>query len=143
MLVNELMTREVEVVSPSDTLAEAARKMARLDVGALPVAESERLVGMITDRDITVRAIAEGMGPDTLVSDAMTLDVRFAYEDELVRDVAETMGEMQVRRLPVISRDKRLIGIISLGDIARLHEPTEAGEALQGISRPGGMHNNA
>ncbi len=143
MLVSELMTREVEIVGPNDTLAEAARKMALLDVGALPVAEAERLIGMITDRDITVRAVAEGMGPDTPVRDAMTIDVRFAYEDELIRDVADNMGELQVRRLPVISRDKRLVGIVSLGDIARLNEPTDAGEALQGISRPGGMHNNA
>jgi CBS domain-containing protein len=143
MLVNELMTREVEIIGPNDTLAEAARKMARLDVGALPVAEAERLVGMITDRDIAVRCVAEGMGPDTPVRDAMTIDVRYAYEDELISDVADNMGELQVRRLPVVSRDKRLVGIISLGDIARLNEPKDAGEALQGISRPGGSHNNA
>jgi CBS domain-containing protein len=143
MLVNELMTREVEIIGPNETLAEAARKMAKLDVGALPVAEAERLVGMITDRDIAVRAVAEGMGPDTPVRDAMTIDVRYAYEDELVSDVADNMGELQVRRLPVVSRDKRLVGIISLADIARLNEPTDAGEALQGISRPGGSHNNA
>jgi CBS domain-containing protein len=143
MLVSELMTREVEIIGPNETLAEAARKMARLDVGALPVAEAERLVGMITDRDIAVRAVAEGMGPDTPVRDAMTIDVRYAYEDELISDVADNMGELQVRRLPVVSRDKRLVGIVSLGDIARLNEPTDAGEALQGISRPGGSHNNA
>lgn len=141
MQVSELMTREVEMVSPQDTLARAAQKMASLDVGALPVAENDRLVGMVTDRDITVRAVARQKGPDTLVRDVMTSEVRYAYEDDDISDVAENMGDLQVRRLPVVNREKRLVGIISLGDIARLHEPTDAGEALQGISRPGGHHN--
>jgi len=133
----------VEMISPESTLQDAARKMARIDAGALPVAENERLVGMITDRDITIRAVAEGRDPaQTQVRDAMTTEVRYAFEDEEIEDVAENMAELQVRRLPVISRDKRLTGIISLGDIARLNEPSSAGVALQGISRPGGLHNN-
>lgn len=141
MNVSDYMTRDVTVVSPNDTLQHAAKIMAQIDCGVLPVGENDRLVGMITDRDMAIRAVAEGKDPvQTRVRDVMTREVRYVYEDDLISDAADTMAELQVRRLPVISREKRLVGIISLGDIAREDEPRQAGEALQGISRPGGPH---
>lgn len=144
MLVNELMTRQVELVGPNDSIQQAAKAMARIDVGVLPVAEGDRLVGMITDRDIAIRAVAEGRDPArTIVKDVMSPEVRYCFDDEEVADVADNMAEQQVRRLPVVNREKRLVGILSLADLAREREPRAAGEALQGIARPGGLHNSA
>jgi len=141
MKVSDLMTRDVELASPDDTIQQAAKSMTRIDAGILPVAENDRLVGMITDRDICVRAVAEGIDPtETPVRDVMSTEVRYCYEDDDVDDVADNMAQLQVRRLPVVTREKRLCGIISLCDIAREHEPRGTGEALQGISRPGGLH---
>jgi CBS domain-containing protein len=141
MNVCDCMTRDVSVVSPNDTLQQAAKIMGQIDAGILPVAENDRLVGMITDRDIAIRAVGEGKDPvQTRVRDVMTTEVRYVYEDDAISDAADNMAELQVRRLPVISREKRLVGIISLGDIAREDEPRQAGEALQGIARPGGQH---
>jgi CBS domain-containing protein len=103
------------------------------DCGSLPVAENERLVGMLTDRDITIRAVARGLSPqDGKVRDVMSREVRYVYDDESVRDVATVMGDLHVRRLPVLDRDKRLVGIVSLGDLA-LSKPASAGDALQSI----------
>jgi CBS domain-containing protein len=140
MNVSDCMTRDVSVVGPNDTLQQAAKIMGQLDCGVLPVGENDRLIGMITDRDIAIRAVAEGKGPQTRVREAMTTEVRYVYEDDPISDATDTMAELQLRRLPVISRAKRLVGILSLGDIAREDEPHQAGEALQGISRPGGPH---
>ena len=140
MKVSDAMTRHVRVASPGDTIRDAARIMADLDTGVLPVGENDRLVGMITDRDIAVRAVAEGRGPDTPAREVMTPDVRYCFEDDDVDDVIRTMADNQVRRLPVMNRDKRLVGIISLGDLAISQGGQEAGEALGGISRPGGEH---
>jgi CBS domain-containing protein len=141
MNVADCMTRDVTIVTPNDTIQQAARIMGQIDAGILPVGENDRLVGMITDRDIAVRAVGEGKDPaQTRVRDVMTTEVRYVYEDDVVADAADTMAELQIRRLPVINREKRLVGIISLADIAREHEPRETGEALQGISRPGGPH---
>jgi CBS domain-containing protein len=141
MNVSDCMTREVTVVSPNDTLQQAAKIMGQIDAGILPVAENDRLIGMITDRDIAVRAVGEGKNcAQTRVRDVMTSEVRYVYDDDSIEDAADNMAQLQVRRMPVISREKRLVGIISLGDIARDHEPRQAGEALQGISRPGGQH---
>ncbi|MBX5459447.1 MAG: CBS domain-containing protein [Steroidobacteraceae bacterium] len=141
MKINELMTRQVEICSPNDTIQQAARTMAKIDAGVLPVGENDRLVGMITDRDIAVRAVAEGKSPTQCrVRDVMSSEVRYCFEDDDVIEVAENMSEQQIRRLPVVNRDKRLVGIISLADIARQHGPQQAGEALQGIARPGGLH---
>jgi CBS domain-containing protein len=141
MQVSDVMTRTVEMVGPGDSIQQAAKAMARIDVGALPVAEADRLVGMITDRDIAVRAVAEGRDPArTVVKDIMSAEVRYCYDDDAVTDVADNMAEQQLRRLPVITREKRLVGIISLADIAREREPNAAGQALQGIARPGGLH---
>jgi CBS domain-containing protein len=140
MLVQDAMSRDVRTVSPETTIKEAARIMADADVGALPVAAGDRLAGMVTDRDIAVRAIAIGKGPDCTVGEVMTHDILYCHEDEDIGHISQNMAENQVRRLPVVDVDKRLVGIISLADIAREHEPRETGEALQGISRPGGPH---
>jgi CBS domain-containing protein len=133
MIISEVMTREVRIASPDDTLECAARLMETEDCGSLPVAENERLVGMLTDRDITIRAVARGLSPqDGKVRDVMSREVRYVYDDESVRDVATVMGDLHVRRLPVLDRDKRLVGIVSLGDLA-LSKPASAGDALQSI----------
>jgi CBS domain-containing protein len=144
MKVREAMTRDVRLVRPQQTIREAAHLMAELDIGALPVEENDRLVGMITDRDIAVRAVAEGKGPDTPVSDAMTRDIKYVFEDQSIEEVTRNMSEQRIRRVPVLNRDKRLVGILSLGDLA-IDESAqdEAGEALGGISRPGGQHSQS
>jgi CBS domain-containing protein len=113
--------------------------MAALDVGILPVGENDRLVGMITDRDIAVRGIAEGKGPKTKVRELMTPAVKYCFADEEVEEIASNMADIQLRRLPVLDHDKRLVGILSLSDIAVGDEPEQAAEALCGISRPSGI----
>jgi CBS domain-containing protein len=140
MKVRECMSRDVKVASPRQTIAEAAGMMSECDAGVLPVGENDRLVGMITDRDIVIRAVARNLGPTTPVRDAMSTDqVLYCYDDDDVADVAENLAEQQVRRLPVLNRDKRLVGIVSLGDIAKAAE-RKAGAAVAGITRPGGKH---
>jgi len=126
MQVSEVMTRNVECVRPGDTLQAAARKMRDLDVGPLPVCgDNDRLAGMITDRDITVRAVADGWDTTSKrVSEAMTEEVVYCFEDQDVREAARLMKERDVRRLVVLNRDKRLVGVVSLGDLA-----TETGDA--------------
>jgi CBS domain-containing protein len=141
MKVSEAMSRDVRVASPEQTIEQAARMMASLDAGVLPVGEHDRLVGMITDRDIAIRGVAQGKGPDAKVRDVMTSDVKYCYEDEEIADVTLNMADIQVRRLPVLDHSKRLVGIVSLGDVAVTNEEGLAGEALAGISRPGGEHN--
>ena len=140
MKIREAMTPDVRVANPDETIQQAARLMASLDAGVLPVGENDRLVGMITDRDIAIRAIAEGKGPDAKVRDVMTEDVKYCYEDQDVNEVTRDMADLQVRRLPVLNRDKRLVGIVSLGDIAISPDNERAADALSGISRPGGEH---
>jgi CBS domain-containing protein len=143
MKVSEVMTRDVRLIEPTQTIREAARLMAELDTGIMPVREGDRLVGMITDRDIAVRAVAQGRGPDTSVRDVMTDDVKYCYEDDGTDDVARNMADIQVRRLPVLTRDKRLVGIISLGDMAMSNGSGPVGEAVAGISQPGGQHSQS
>ena len=140
MKVKQAMTSEVRVASPDQTIREAARLMAELDAGALPVAENDRLVGMITDRDIAVRAVAEGLPADTPVSEIMSHEVLYCFEDQQLDDVARNMGQVQVRRLPVVNRDKRLVGIVSFADLARTEQPTTVGRAVSHVSEPGGKH---
>jgi len=138
MKLREMMTRGVETTHPQDGLTEAAMKMRSLDVGSLPVVDGERLVGILTDRDITVRAVAEGRElATTLVDDVMTREVVFASEDQEVDEAARIMGQRQIRRLPVVDRDQRLVGIVSLADLA-VDSPDRgtAGEALERISEP-------
>lgn len=139
MLVRDAMTRDAKVASPQDTVRAAAELMAKLDVGILPVRTGDRLVGMITDRDIAIRAIGMGRGPDTPIAEAMTSDVKYCFEDEDVEAACQSMGDLQVRRLPVLNRDKRLVGIVSLSDFARKADGS-AGSALAQISQPGGEH---
>lgn len=144
MKVREAMTREVRLVRPDQTIREAANLMAQLDVGALPVEESDRLVGMITDRDIAVRAVAQGRNADTPIRDVMSREVKYCFEDQTIDEVTRNMADIRVRRLPVLNRDKRLVGILSLGDLAiDASAQDEAGEALGGISRPGGKHSQS
>jgi CBS domain-containing protein len=135
-LVKDVMTPNAEVVSPGDTLELAARKMEELGVGPLPVCEGHRVVGVLTDRDITVRATAAGCDPKTtLVGDAMTLDVIRCYDDQDVREAARLMKERQVRRLLVMSRADDLVGIVSLGDLATgVGDPGQPGEVLKSVS---------
>ena len=138
MRVSEAMTRDVRVASPDQTIREVANIMKEIDAGAMPVGDNDRLVGVITDRDIAIRAIAEGKGPDTKVRDVMSQEqVMYCYEDEDLTHVAKNMAENQVRRLPVVNRDKRLVGIVSLGDVATSASQTTAGKAVKGVSKPG------
>lgn len=144
MKVREAMTREVRLVRPDQSIREAANLMAQLDIGALPVEDGDRLVGMITDRDIAVRAVAQGRNADTPIRDVMSHDVKYCYEDQTIDEVTRNMADIRVRRLPVLNRDKRLVGILSLGDLAiDASAQDEAGEALGGISRPGGKHSQS
>lgn len=141
MKVSEVMSHRVEIASPSDSIQRAAQMMARIDAGVLPVGQDDRLVGMITDRDIAIRGVGEGRNPaDTPVNEIMTREVKYCFEDDDVGKVADNMAQLRVRRLPVLNREKRLTGIISLGDIAREHEPARAGSALHGIAQKGGLH---
>jgi CBS domain-containing protein len=135
--VDEVMTRDVEVVSPQDTLKDAAEKMRTLNVGPMPVCEGERLVGIITDRDIVVRAVSQGLDPNsTRVSQAMTDHVQCVFADEDLSVAAERMREDQIRRILVVDRDRKLVGILSLGDIAEERGKQEAGRTLEAISEP-------
>lgn len=135
MNIREVMSRDVKIAAPEDTLRHAAQMMKDIDAGVLPVGEHDRLVGMLTDRDITIRAVALGKAPDTChVREVMSPDIKYAYEDDSLEHAARSMGELQIRRLPVLSRDKRLVGIVSLGDLA-LKEKESAGDALKDVSR--------
>lgn len=141
MKIREIMSTEVRLASPDETIQKAAQMMADADAGILPIGESDRLVGMITDRDIAVRAVAKGLDPQTTrVRDIMSAQVRYCYDDEDVNHVVQNMAELQVRRLPVVNRDKRLVGIVSIGDIATSDKPVKVGAAMRGIAQPGGQH---
>ena len=138
MQVNELMTQNAECIRPDATLQQAAQRMKTLDVGSLPVCDDDRLVGLVTDRDIVIRCVSEGHDPRSdRVRDAMTPEIVYCFEDNDITEVADLMGQKQIRRLPVLNRDKRLVGIVSLGDLA-VESGNEqlAGQALEGISEP-------
>ena len=143
MRISECMTRDVQLARPDMSLREAARMMTDCDAGALPVGDGDRLVGMITDRDMAIRGLAQGLGPDAEVREAMTREIRYCFEDDDADDVLEMMGEQQIRRMPVLSREKRMVGIVSLGDLSRGPEPRRAGKALSDISRHGGQHSQS
>ena len=140
MKVSDVMTREVETVRPEQTARDAASFMLSSDSGSIPVTEGDRLIGMITDRDIAVRGVARGHGPDTPVRELMTSGVVCARIDDDVEEVATKMAEAQVRRLPVLDDDERLCGIVSLGDLSREADDECAEQALEGVSAPGGQH---
>jgi CBS domain-containing protein len=133
------MSRDVHVCTPGSSIRECAKVMATIDAGSMPVGENDRLIGMITDRDIAIRAIAQGKGPDTPVREIMSTEVKYCFEDEELDHVAKNMADLQVRRLPVVNREKRLVGILSLGDLA-LKEKKSATKAVSGVSRHGGQH---
>ena|SRR5438094_7859662 len=134
MRVSEAMTRDVQIANPEQSICDVAKIMAECNVGSLPVGENDRLVGMITDRDIAVRAVAEHKSPDTRVRDVMTQDVKYCFDDEDIKHVATNMGDIQVHRLPVLNREKRLVGIVSLADVATKAGAAPAGKAVSGIS---------
>jgi len=139
MRVKEVMTKGAQVVSPDETIQEAAQKMKDFDIGPLPVCESGRLVGMITDRDIAVRSAAEGEDPWTgHVRDAMTREVHSCHEEDDVTEAARVMQEKQVRRLVVLDHNERLVGVVSLGDLAARADEQTAGDTLEATARPAG-----
>jgi CBS domain-containing protein len=140
MRVSEAMTRNVRLCTPGQTIREAASMMAEIDAGSMPVGENDRLIGMVTDRDIAIRAVAVGKSPDTPVREVMSEHIHYCFDDEEVDDVAQNMGDIKVRRLPVVNRDKRLVGILSLGDVARTEGGETVGDAVVGVSQPGGAH---
>ena len=140
MKISEVMTRDVRTVRPDQTAQEAASFMLSADAGAIPVTDGDRLIGMITDRDIAVRGVARGHGPDTPIRDLMTNDIISARVDDNTDDVAARMSEAQVRRLPVIDDQQKLCGIVSLGDLSREGDDSAAQEALAGVSERGGQH---
>lgn len=135
--LKDLMSRDVKVVSPNMSIRDAAKEMRDGDFGMMPVGEDDRMIGTISDRDIAIRAVAAGKGPDTAVRDVMTEGVAWAYEDDSVEQAAKLMSERQVRRLPVVDREKRLVGIVALGDFAvESSEIQPAAQALSEISKP-------
>jgi CBS domain-containing protein len=145
MQVSQILTRDVETIRPDTTVKEAAQRMRSMDVGSLPVCDGRRLLGMVTDRDITIRITAEGRdAANTPVQEAMTPDVAFVFEDQDVQEAAKLMRERQIRRLPVVNREKQLVGILALGDIATTGDDRLSGDALEQISEPShgqsGMH---
>lgn len=135
--VADIMTRDVRTLAPTDTVRRAAQSMGELNVGSIPVCNGKKLVGMVTDRDITLRGVAEGLDAEkTVLSDIMSKDVKWCFEDQLLDEVMETMAASQIRRLPVVSRDKDLVGIFSLGDLATKTDNEEVGSVLEEISEP-------
>lgn len=137
MQIQDVMTADVSFVRPDTPILEIARKMREDDIGSTPVVENDRLVGMVTDRDIVVRAIADGGDLSAMTArDAMSPGVLYCFADETVEAVLENMGDQQIRRLPVVNREKRLVGIVSLGDLALSGKRRAAGEALKDISQP-------
>lgn len=135
-VVSEIMPVEVQVIAPEATLRQAARMMLDLDVGALPVCRGTSLLGMVTDRDITVRGVAAGLVPDVAcVSEVMTSSLEFCTEDQDTEEVMRTMGQAQVRRLPVVNLERELVGIVSLGDMAR-RQPGHIDQTVREISEP-------
>ena len=136
----DVMTKDVQVLTPTTTVQQAAWRMLELDVGALPVCRGDELLGMITDRDITIRSVAHGQDPrSTSIEDVMSPRVVWCYDDADIEQVAQKMREEQVRRIPVVDRDKHLVGIVSLGDLAsRVADPSLERTALEGVSLPTG-----
>lgn len=133
MKVRDIMSRDVDVLGPDATIGEAARHMRDRDIGSIPVGKDDKLIGMLTDRDIVIRCIADGGNADTPIREAMTDKVRYCYDDQDVKEICRNMSDEAIRRLPVVNRDKRLVGIVSLGDVAKRHERA-AGEAMEHIA---------
>ena len=138
--VRDAMSKDVRIAMPDESIRNAALLMEEIDAGVLPVGENDKLIGVITDRDIAVRAVAQGKGPTTHVREVMSQEVLYCFDDQDLPAVAKNMAEQQVRRLPVVNREKRLVGIISVTDIAHHENARTAGEAVSRISQPGGAH---
>jgi len=137
MLIRDVMTRNVLTVHPDASIFEVARLMRDEDIGAVPVAENDRLTGMVTDRDIVVRALAEPHFKfGTHAREVMSERMLYCFEDQEVEDVLDNMGEMQVRRMPVVDRDKRLVGMVSIGDLSGKANPSKTGDSLSRVSSP-------
>ncbi len=135
--ISEVMSSDVQTTSPDATIEEAAQEMRDGDFGLLPVGDEEQLLGVITDRDIAIRAVAEGRGPSTPVSEIMSEDVIWAHEDDSIEEAAEIMSDNQIRRLPVVNAEQRLVGIVSLGDFAvDASDIGPVADALTEISNP-------
>jgi len=140
MRVSECMSPDVRIAGPDNTMQSAAQIMADLDAGFLPVADHERLIGIVTDRDIAIRGVAAGKPPETSIREVMSTEVKYCFQEDEIDDVLENMGDIQIRRLPVVDSDKRLVGIVSLSDLAGNGDVERAGEALGEITRPSGLH---
>jgi CBS domain-containing protein len=143
MQVSEAMSSDVKIANPNQSIRDAARLMAEIDAGILPVGENDKLVGVITDRDIAIRAVGADKGPATPIREIMSKDVKYCFEDDDLDDIAQNMADIKVRRLPVLNSEKRLVGILSLGDMALTDGPSNAGSALCGICEPGGDHSQS
>lgn len=140
MKVSDIMTRQVEVADPADTLRQIARTMAERDIGSMPVCDGRKIRGMITDRDIVIRAVAKGTEAAATAASIMTTEIEYCFEDDDLEDVCARMSDRQVRRLPVVDRDKNLVGVVALGDLALANKDKATGETLQQISQPGAAH---
>ena len=135
MQIRDVMTTDVKTLSPDQSIREAAALMADIDSGALLVNDQDRLIGMITDRDIAIRAVAKGLDCDTPIREVMSKTIRYCFDDESVQDVAQNMAENEMRRMPVLNREKRLVGVVSLGNIASCHSQKTSDTVLQGVAR--------
>ncbi|MBM7061895.1 CBS domain-containing protein [Pseudomonas sp. UL073] len=135
MKISDIMTRNVHTAAPEQSIREAAAIMARIDTGALLVNDKDRLIGMVTDRDIAIRAVAEGLDGNTPIRQVMSGNIRYCFEDEEVQHVAENMADIQLRRLPVLNREKRLVGVVSLGNISSARSPQASATVLQGVAK--------
>jgi CBS domain-containing protein len=140
MKVSDIMSRDVRVASPDASLRDVAEAMADIDAGSLPVCDGKKLLGMITDRDLVIRGLAKGLPAETTVAQVMTATVEYCFEDDHLGDVCAHMADRKIRRLPVLNREQDLVGIVSLGDLAREAETRTAGKALEEISKPGRLH---
>jgi len=140
MQVSDIMSRNPKTVHIEESVRDVAKIMASEDIGFLPVRDGDRLVGTITDRDIVVRALADGGGAEAKVADVMTRDVKYCFDDEDVDHVIQNMGNIQVRRMPVVDREKKLVGVVSIGDAATKADAEQTGVAMSGIAEPGGQH---
>lgn len=134
--VSEVMTGNVQLARPEQSIRDAARLMADADVGSLPVSDNDKLVGMLTDRDVAIRATARGLGPDTPVRDVMTTVIKYCHDDEDITTVAANMAKLGVRRLPVVNREKRLVGILALSNVTQSGNRKAAESLLEGVAQP-------
>ena len=136
MKVKDVMTRNCIYVSPDTTIKDAAQIMKDQDIGFIPVAEDDKMIGMVTDRDIVIRAVAEGAAPDKDVQSVMSPHTYYCYDDQDAEEVCANMAEIKVRRLPVVNRDKRLVGVVSIGDLAQDVDEIQVGQTVQSITDP-------